>query len=110
MCKFIFSKINSKKDLYYIMFCFCFFVCVFLEHVIVLEATDDFLTQRVQGLPHSNAEKMLYTQEEFVSRLKTFRQLSTTYDSATDYFDELEIYPDYIGTVLCISLVNTDNF
>ncbi|CAG03539.1 unnamed protein product, partial [Tetraodon nigroviridis] len=66
------------------------------EHMIVLEATDDFLTQRVQGLPQSDAEKMLYTQEEFVSRLKTFRQLSASYDSAADYFDELEIHPDNI--------------
>lgn len=82
---------------------------VFLEHMIVLEATDDFLTKRVQGLPQIDAEKMLYTQEEFVSRLKTYRQLSESYDSAVDYFDELEIHPDRIGTVLCIFLVNTAN-
>lgn len=80
------------------MFLSYFFV--FLEHVIVLDATDEFLTKRVQGLPQSDAEKMLYTQEEFVSRLATYRQLSASYDSAVDYFDELEIHPDRIGTVV----------
>lgn len=71
--------------------------------MIVLEATDDFLTKRVQGLPQSDAEKMLYTQEEFVSHLTTYRQLSASYDSAADYFDELEIHPVHFGTVLCFS-------
>lgn len=82
---------------------------MFLEHMIVLEATDDFLTKRVQELPQIDAEKMLYTQEEFVSRLETYRQLRASYDSAVDYFDELEIHPDHIGTVLCNFLGNTAN-
>lgn len=77
--------------------------------MIVLEATDEFLTKRVQGLSQSDAEKMLYTQEEFVSRLTTYRQLSASYNSAVDYFDELEIHPDHIGTVLCSFRVNTVN-
>lgn len=76
---------------------------VFLEHMIVLEATDDFLTKRVQGLPQSDAEKMLYTQEEFVSRLTTYRQLNASYNSAVHYFDELEIHPEHIGTFLYFS-------
>lgn len=82
---------------------------MFLENTIVLEATDDFLTKRVQGLPQNDAEKMVYTQEEFVSCLKTYRQLSASYVSAVEYFDELEIHPDYIGTVLCVFLVNIVN-
>lgn len=47
---------------------------------------------------------MLYTQEEFLSRLHTYRQLSTSYDSAVDYFDELEIHPEYIGTVFKVTV------
>lgn len=71
-----------------------------LEHIFALEATDDFLTERVQGLSQSEAEKMLYTQEEFVSRLQSYRQLSASHNSVLDYFDELELHPEYIGTFL----------
>lgn len=76
-----------------------FIFCLFLEHIFVLDGPDDFLIKRVQELPESDAEKMLYTQEEFVSRLKRYRQLSACYDSVVDYFDELEIHPEHIGTV-----------
>lgn len=80
---------------------FCF-LC-FLEHIFVLDGPDDFLIKRAQELPESDAEKMLYTQEEFVSRLKRYRQLSACYDSVVDYFDELEIHPEHIGTVLKVT-------
>lgn len=76
-----------------------FIFLYFLEHIFVLDGPDDFLIKRVQELPESDAEKMLYTQEEFVSRLKRYRQLSACYDSVVDYFDELEIHPEHIGTV-----------
>lgn len=72
----------------------------FAEHVFALDATDDFLTKRAQGLPQSVAEKMRYTQEEFVARLTRYRQLSTAEETLLDYFDELEIHPEHIGTVL----------
>lgn len=55
--------------------------------------------KRVQGLPQSAVERMCYTQEEFLSRLHRYRQLGASYDSVVDYFDELEIHPEYIGTV-----------
>uniref|UniRef100_A0A671WFZ9 Adenylate kinase 7a n=1 Tax=Sparus aurata TaxID=8175 RepID=A0A671WFZ9_SPAAU len=66
------------------------------EHVFALDATDDFLTKRAQGLPQSVAEKMRYTQEEFVARLTRYRQLSTAEETLLDYFDELEIHPEHI--------------
>lgn len=47
---------------------------------------------------------MLYTQEEFLSRLQRYRQLGASYDSAVDYFDELEIHPEYVGTVFKVTV------
>lgn len=46
---------------------------------------------------------MLYTQEEFLSRLQRYRQLGASYDSVVDYFDELEIHPEYFGTVFKVT-------
>ncbi|XP_071324087.1 adenylate kinase 7-like isoform X2 [Trachinotus anak] len=68
------------------------------EHVIALEATDDFLMKRVQGLPESVAQKMRYTQDEFLARLMRYRQLSAAEETLLDYFDELEIQPEHIVT------------
>ncbi|XP_056261606.1 adenylate kinase 7-like isoform X1 [Seriola aureovittata] len=72
------------------------------EHVIALEASDDFLTKRVQGLPERVAEKTRCTQDEFLPRLMRYRQLSTAEETLLDYFDELEIHPEQIE-------VNTDD-
>ncbi|KAG8011401.1 Adenylate kinase 7 [Nibea albiflora] len=74
-----------------------------VEHVFALNATDDFLTKRVQGLPQSVAERMRYTQEEFVPRLTRYRQLSTAEETLLDYFDELEIHPEHIEVTTCDS-------
>ncbi|XP_024912672.1 adenylate kinase 7-like isoform X2 [Cynoglossus semilaevis] len=63
------------------------------EHIFSLEASDDFLTRRVQDLPESVAEKMGYTHEEFPPRLMKYRQLSGAEDTLLDFFDELEIHP-----------------
>lgn len=79
---------------------FLFHVLCFAEHVFALNATDDFLIKRAQGLPQNMAEEVRYTQEEFVSRLMRYRQLSMAEETLLDYFDELEIHPEHIGTVL----------
>uniref|UniRef100_A0A672IXR0 Adenylate kinase 7a n=1 Tax=Salarias fasciatus TaxID=181472 RepID=A0A672IXR0_SALFA len=65
-------------------------------YVFELQAKDDFLIKRVQELPECVAEQMHYTQDEFVSRLKRYRQLSGAEDTLLDYFDELEIHPEHI--------------
>uniref|UniRef100_A0A3Q4GHM9 Adenylate kinase 7a n=1 Tax=Neolamprologus brichardi TaxID=32507 RepID=A0A3Q4GHM9_NEOBR len=69
------------------------------EYVFALDASDDFLTRRVQGLPENVAEKMRYTQDEFVPRLTKHRQLSGAEETVCDYFDQIEIHPLHIGTV-----------
>uniref|UniRef100_A0A3Q2Q924 Adenylate kinase 7a n=1 Tax=Fundulus heteroclitus TaxID=8078 RepID=A0A3Q2Q924_FUNHE len=66
------------------------------EHVFALDASDDFLTKRVQDVPESMAEKMCYTQEEFVPRLVRYRQLFSTKETLLDFFDHREIHPEHI--------------
>uniref|UniRef100_A0A3P8RF78 Nucleoside-diphosphate kinase n=1 Tax=Astatotilapia calliptera TaxID=8154 RepID=A0A3P8RF78_ASTCA len=66
------------------------------EYVFALDASDDFLTRRVQGLPENVAEKMRYTQDEFVPRLTKHRQLSGAEETVCDYFDQIEIHPLHI--------------
>ncbi|KAK2855959.1 hypothetical protein Q5P01_004694 [Channa striata] len=66
------------------------------EHVFALDASDDFLKERVMGLPESVAEKMRVTQQEFVPRLMKYRQRVAAEETLLDYFDELEIHPEYI--------------
>ncbi|XP_037100996.1 adenylate kinase 7a [Syngnathus acus] len=66
------------------------------EYVFALDASDEFLTKKVQDLPESEAQKRGLTQEEFIPRLVRFRQLGRALETALDYFDELEIYPTYL--------------
>uniref|UniRef100_A0A3Q2YUZ0 Adenylate kinase 7-like n=1 Tax=Hippocampus comes TaxID=109280 RepID=A0A3Q2YUZ0_HIPCM len=66
------------------------------EYVFALDASDEFLTKKVQDLPESEAQKRGLTQDEFIPRLARFRQLSRAAETALDYFDELEIYPTYL--------------
>ncbi|KAM4713176.1 adenylate kinase 7-like [Anableps anableps] len=66
------------------------------EHVFALDASDDFLTERVQRLSESVTEKMCYTQEEFVSRLAQYRQLFSSAETLLDFFDHREIHPKHI--------------
>ncbi|XP_061563439.1 adenylate kinase 7-like isoform X3 [Cololabis saira] len=64
------------------------------EHVFVLDASDDFLIKRIQGLPESVAEKMGYTQDEFMARLNKYRHLKA--GTMLDFFDHQEIYTEHI--------------
>ncbi|KAK2864252.1 hypothetical protein Q7C36_003406 [Tachysurus vachellii] len=66
------------------------------EYVISLDATDEFLKERVRNLPQSVAEEMHYTQDKFLQRLSIFRDANTEEVSVLDYFDELEIDHEHI--------------
>ncbi|KAJ0061038.1 hypothetical protein NL108_004757, partial [Boleophthalmus pectinirostris] len=69
----------------------------FADNIFVLNASDEFLIERAQALPQSEAEKMHYTQEAFLSRLKGYRKRCAADETLLDYFEELEIYPEEIG-------------
>ncbi|XP_055005748.1 adenylate kinase 7-like [Boleophthalmus pectinirostris] len=66
------------------------------DNIFVLNASDEFLIERAQALPQSEAEKMHYTQEAFLSRLKGYRKRCAADETLLDYFEELEIYPEEI--------------
>ncbi|XP_024259895.1 adenylate kinase 7a [Oncorhynchus tshawytscha] len=66
------------------------------EFIFSLEASDDFLKERVQNLPESVAEKMHYSKDEYLTRLKKFRKANVEDATVLNYFDELEIHPEHI--------------
>ncbi|CDQ89275.1 unnamed protein product [Oncorhynchus mykiss] len=66
------------------------------EFIFSLEASDDFLKERVQNLPESVAEKMRYSKDEYLTRLKKFRKANVEDETVLNYFDELEIHPEHI--------------
>ncbi|XP_004550614.3 adenylate kinase 7a [Maylandia zebra] len=99
--KMIFSDVNvdedaGKEDLALMSKAPAYKQAIAPEYVFALDASDDFLTRRVQGLPENVAEKMRYTQDEFVPRLTKHRQLSGAEETVCDYFDQIEIHPLHI--------------
>ncbi|XP_016418087.1 adenylate kinase 7a isoform X3 [Sinocyclocheilus rhinocerous] len=66
------------------------------DFVISLDATDEFLKERVRSLPQNVAEEMHYTQDEFTASLAKFRETLAEDESVLDYFDYLEIHPEHI--------------
>lgn len=67
------------------------------EFIFSLDATDEFLKERVRNLPQSVAEDKHQTQDEFTESLAKFREALAEDESVFDYFDELEIHPEHIG-------------
>ncbi|XP_016329516.1 adenylate kinase 7a isoform X1 [Sinocyclocheilus anshuiensis] len=66
------------------------------DFVVSLDATDEFLKERVRSLPQNVAEEMHYTQDEFTASLAKFRETLAEDESVLDYFDYLEIHPEHI--------------
>uniref|UniRef100_A0A8C0H7Y3 Adenylate kinase 7 n=2 Tax=Chelonoidis abingdonii TaxID=106734 RepID=A0A8C0H7Y3_CHEAB len=66
------------------------------EYVISLNASDEFLKNRVMNLPESVVAGTHYTQDRFLRTLSLFRELNTEDETVLNYFDELEIHPQFI--------------
>ncbi|XP_062406783.1 adenylate kinase 7-like [Sardina pilchardus] len=66
------------------------------EYIFSLDATDEFLKERVLKLPESDAVKMGYTQEKFLANLTAFREANVEDQTVLNYFDEQEIHPEHI--------------
>jgi len=64
------------------------------EMIIGLEATDDWLKERVMNLSEETIQGTHNDEEGFLRRLKTFRENNTEDASPLTYFDENEIHPD----------------
>ncbi|XP_009072003.1 PREDICTED: adenylate kinase 7 [Acanthisitta chloris] len=66
------------------------------EFVFSLTASDEFLTNRIINLPEGDVAGTQYTQDQFLQALKLFRELNTEDTTVVNYFDELEIHPQFI--------------
>ncbi|KFW09825.1 Adenylate kinase 7, partial [Fulmarus glacialis] len=66
------------------------------EFVISLTASDEFLINRIINLPEKIVAGTHYTQDRFLQSLNVFRELNTDDKTVLNYFDELEIHPQFI--------------
>ncbi|KAI8784829.1 adenylate kinase 7 [Biomphalaria glabrata] len=66
------------------------------EFVICLEATDDFLKNRVMNLPESVVNGTHNTEKELIRRLLEYRTQNSDDETVLNYFDELEFHPEKI--------------
>lgn len=69
------------------------------QFVISLEATDEFLKNRVMNLPESLVAGTHNTEKELLRRLADYRALNTEDETVLNYFDELEFHPEHIGNL-----------
>uniref|UniRef100_A0A8C6GV54 Adenylate kinase 7 n=1 Tax=Mus spicilegus TaxID=10103 RepID=A0A8C6GV54_MUSSI len=66
------------------------------EFVCGLDASDEFLKERVMNLPESVVAGTHYSQDRFLRSLSHYRDINTDDETVFNYFDELEIHPIHI--------------
>ncbi|XP_042548748.1 adenylate kinase 7 [Dipodomys spectabilis] len=66
------------------------------EFVCDLDASDEFLKERVMNLPENIVAGTHYSQDLFLRALSTYRDLNTEDETVFNYFDEIEIHPIHI--------------
>ncbi|KAM9645074.1 adenylate kinase 7 isoform 2-T2 [Trichechus inunguis] len=69
---------------------------LFNQFVCALDASDEFLKERVMNLPESLVAGTHYTQDRFLRALSNYRDINTDDETVFNYFDELEIHPIHI--------------
>ncbi|XP_023587437.1 adenylate kinase 7 isoform X2 [Trichechus manatus latirostris] len=69
---------------------------LFNQFVCALDASDEFLKERVMNLPESLVAGTHYTQDRFLRALSNYRDINTDEETVFNYFDELEIHPIHI--------------
>eukprot|EP00061_Rhincodon_typus_P008622 g31394.t1 len=67
-----------------------------LEYIFSLEASNEFLKNRVLNLPESLVVGTHYTQDKFMRHLALYRDQNTEDETLLNYFDEIEIHPVHI--------------
>lgn len=78
------------------------------ELTVCLDATDEFLRQRVMDLPESVVVGTHSTEEGLQRRLAEYRAINTDDDTVLNYFDELEFHPEHIDVTKDTSLKMKD--
>ncbi|RXN16713.1 poly(A) polymerase type 3-like isoform X4 [Labeo rohita] len=74
------------------------------EFVFSLDATDEFLKERVRSLPQNVAEEMHYTQDEFTESLANFREALAEDDPISSQVQTVQQTPKHYGITSPISL------
>ncbi|EGW05467.1 Putative adenylate kinase 7 [Cricetulus griseus] len=69
---------------------------LFNQFVCGLDASDDFLKERVMNLPESIVAGTHYSQDRFLRSLSNYRDINTDDETVFNYFDEIEIHPIHI--------------
>ncbi|EDL18751.1 mCG1149, partial [Mus musculus] len=69
---------------------------LFNQFVCGLDASDEFLKERVMNLPESVVAGTHYSQDRFLRSLSHYRDINTDDETVFNYFDELEIHPIHI--------------
>jgi len=63
------------------------------EVVLTLQATNEFLKDRIMNLPEEKVQGTHNTEEEFTRRLQEFRTINVEDETVLNYYDELEVHP-----------------
>ncbi|KAJ3332668.1 Adenylate kinase 7 [Blyttiomyces sp. JEL0837] len=74
------------------------------EFVISLEASDEFIKDRVMNLPESVIADTKNSEEALTRRLEEFRNINTDENTVLNFFDEIEIHP----LVISVETNNTE--
>ncbi|XP_011694075.1 PREDICTED: adenylate kinase 7-like [Wasmannia auropunctata] len=63
------------------------------ELVVVLEASDEFLKERIINRPEREIQNTHYTEEHMLRRMREYRERNTDDNTPLQLFDEMEIHP-----------------
>ncbi|EGI65491.1 Putative adenylate kinase 7 [Acromyrmex echinatior] len=63
------------------------------ELVVVLEASDEFLKERIINRPEREIQSTHYTEEHMLRRMREYRERNTDDNTPLQLFDEMEIHP-----------------
>lgn len=63
------------------------------EFVVYLDASDEFLKDRIKNLPESLVQEHNYQQRPFLQRLATYRADQLKNETPLEYFDEIDVSP-----------------
>ncbi|XP_068993629.1 adenylate kinase 7 [Neodiprion pinetum] len=66
------------------------------ELVVVLDATDEFLTERLLILSEDEIQGTHYTEEHLIRRFREYRERNTDDNTPLQFFDEMEVHPLFI--------------
>uniref|UniRef100_A0A8C5IMG3 Adenylate kinase 7 n=1 Tax=Junco hyemalis TaxID=40217 RepID=A0A8C5IMG3_JUNHY len=70
------------------------------EFIFSLMASDEFLINRIIQLSESEVAGTQYTEEQFLEALKHFRKINADDVTVLNYYDELEIHPQFVDVAV----------